>query len=74
MKPRILVAPNKKWSNYAHAVEYCGGIAVEEYDHNSIDTFDGLLLCGGNDIHPAFYGQEVSLTGIEPICLGTINP
>ena len=59
MKPRILVASNKKWSNYAHAVEYCGGIAVEEYDHNSTDAFDGLLLCGGNDIHPAFYGQEV---------------
>ncbi len=60
MQPKILVMPNKKWDNYARAIEHCGGVAIQEYDPCNFDEFDGLLLCGGNDVHPSYYGQEVN--------------
>lgn len=60
MTPKILVMPNKKWDTYAKAVEACGGVPLQEYDLSRLDAFDGLLLCGGNDVHPSYYGQEVN--------------
>lgn len=60
MKPRILVMPNKKWDNYACAIEHCGGIAIQDYNPCDLGSFDGLLLCGGNDVHPSYYGQVVN--------------
>ena len=59
MKPRILVLANQKIEGYVNAVEECGGEAILDYNAK-IEELDGLLLCGGNDVHPSFYGQEVN--------------
>ena len=57
MKPRILVV-NVKKPAYAEAIEAFGAEAVWcMYPEISTD-YDGLLLCGGGDIDPAYYGQE----------------
>jgi putative glutamine amidotransferase len=58
MIPRILVLANQKSENYIGAIEKCHGIASIDYNE-PLDSFDGLLLCGGNDIHPSYYGQEI---------------
>lgn len=57
MKPRILVLnPGKPF--YEEVVTACGAEAVcEMYPEISTD-YDGLLLCGGADIEPAFYSEE----------------
>ena len=59
MKPRILVLANQKIEGYVNAVEACGGEAVLDYSVTA-DDVDGLLLCGGNDVHPSYYGQEIN--------------
>ena len=58
MIPRILVLANQKSENYIGAIEKCHGVASIDYNE-PLDSFDGLLLCGGNDIHPSYYGQEI---------------
>lgn len=67
MNPRILLAAKPKKENYAAAVKACGGIPVLEYNPEELDSFDGLILCGGSDIDPAYYGEEIN--GSEKIDL-----
>ena len=58
-KPRILLSGKARIENYINAVEAVGGVAVAEY-LPKIDTgYDGLILCGGNDIDPRYYGEEI---------------
>ena len=59
MTPKILVLANQKKENYIIAVEKCGGIPSTNHEE-PLDSFDGLLLCGGNDVHPSYYGQEIN--------------
>jgi len=59
-KPKILLAVNTKKENYINAVEKCGGIAVAEYCPTFSDEYDGLILCGGNDINPKYYNEPVN--------------
>ena len=59
MKPKILVLAMQKAENYLRAVEAVGGDFEINYSPADFDGYDGLLLCGGNDIHPSFYGQEI---------------
>lgn len=59
MKPKILVLANQKCENYISAVLACGGEAITSTDAFSVEESDGLLLCGGNDIHPSYYGQDI---------------
>lgn len=65
-KPKILLSygmPTLKshYHLYVDAIEKNGGLAelriYPEADHRS---YDGLLLCGGMDIHPSRYGEEVN--------------
>lgn len=59
-KPRILLSVNTKKEYYVDAVNAAGGIAVAEYcPAVRAEGFDGLILCGGNDIDPAYYGEEM---------------
>ena len=58
-KPKILLSGNKKLQNYIDAVEGVGGIATEKYLPEIDVDFDGLLLCGGNDIDPKYYGEGI---------------
>ena len=50
---------------FINSVEYAGGIPlilpyVEEMEDikAQIDACDGIMLCGGMDIHPIYYGEE----------------
>ena len=61
MKPKILLSVSSKKENYINAVTNSGGIAVAQYCPDAvIDDYDGLLLCGGNDIDPIFYNEEIN--------------
>ena len=42
------------------AVRCCGGTPVLCSDSDQLDQFDGLILCGGADIHPAYYGEDIN--------------
>ena len=68
MKPLILLTPRKTEEplytlrpNYCHAVEAAGGLPLIAPWSNAEDfaaLADGLLLTGGADIDPAFFGEE----------------
>ena len=68
--PKILLSGKRFTEYYAEAVTACGGeptvLYLPEYD-KPLDTlldYDGLLLCGGNDLDPILYGQEVNGSGV----------
>src|SRR5262245_45246165 len=61
--------------NYSNALEANGAAAVfvplqlgDESLRAIYDRLDGLMLAGGEDVHPAEYGEEVA-----PYC-GLIDP
>lgn len=60
-RPRILLslAPSNP-STYARAVEAAGGLPVGGYlpQAELLQGCDGLILGGGGDVDPAWYGQE----------------
>lgn len=56
---KILVLAKQKTENYVRAIESLGCCAIVNPPFPLKEDFDGLLLCGGNDIHPSYYGQEV---------------
>ncbi len=59
-KPRILLSGNRKLEFYVDAVNGVGGTAVAKYLPEIDTDYDGLILCGGNDIDPARYGESVN--------------
>lgn len=60
MKPKILLSALNKKENYINAVNNCGGIAEAQYCPEVISTeYDGLILCGGSDIDPKYYNEEI---------------
>lgn len=60
MQPKILLSVNSKKDNYVNAVNNCGGIAVPQYCPEFSAEYDGLILCGGNDIDPKYYNEELN--------------
>lgn len=58
-KPRILLSGNRKLPNYVDAVVGSGGIADAKYLPEIDTDYDGLILCGGNDTDPAYYGEQI---------------
>ena len=60
MKPRILLSVNSKRDNYIEAVNNCGGIAVPQYCPDVSTEYDGLIICGGNDIDPVYYNEKMN--------------
>lgn len=63
MKPRILLSASPNNANYINAVKGCGGIPFASYLPEVDTAYDGLILCGGVDIHPNYYRQEINGTG-----------
>ena len=59
MKPKILISQNTTLPNYIEALEENGAIVTAEYLPKYSDEYDGLLLSGGADIHPRYYGQKI---------------
>ena len=54
---KILLLASQNCENYINSVRACGAEAiVNQYD---LDC-DGLVLCGGSDIHPSYYGEEIN--------------
>lgn len=62
MKPRILISSDNRKDAYINAVNNSGGIAIAQYCPEITTEYDGLLLCGGNDISPKFYNEEINGT------------
>ena len=60
MKTRILLCVNTNKEHYIRAIEGAGGEPVASYIPTLDMDYDGLILCGGNDLDPAFYGQELN--------------
>lgn len=60
MEIKILLAANSKYKNYVNAVTECGAIADAQYLPNGNTDYDGLILCGGNDIQPSYYNAEIN--------------
>jgi putative glutamine amidotransferase len=61
------------YDDYSQAIHYCGGASVlipvaQNLDalRTVLDRLDGLLLSGGPDINPRFYGEE-PLAGLGEI-------
>lgn len=57
-KPRMLLSGKVRIENYIKAVEAVGAEAVAEYPAKIDTGYDGLLLCGGADVDPRYYGEE----------------
>jgi len=61
LKPRILLSASntETLKNYINSVKESQGIPFPIFSETT-DTkkFDGLILCGGGDISPSYYGQE----------------
>lgn len=68
MAPRILISGSDgSRENYENAVRQAGGSPCSYYLPPIDDSFDALLLCGGDDIDPARFGQENTAShGIDP--------
>lgn len=59
MKPKILLSVGPRPDGYAEAVAGVGGEPVVAYRPEYKEEYDGLLLCGGSDIHPGYYGRDI---------------
>lgn len=60
MQPKILLSVREgNQTFYVDAVNGTGGIPVAEYCPEVDLRYDGLILCGGSDVHPKFYNEEI---------------
>ncbi len=60
MKPKILLSYGNKAEEYTEVIETFGGAADAKYCPDYSEEYDGLILCGGNDIDPSCYGEEIN--------------
>jgi len=59
-KIKLLLSCKSNIENYANALNELGAETVAEY-LPSVDTqYDGLVLCGGGDIAPKYFGEELN--------------
>lgn len=67
--PRILLTgSDDSRINYYNAIAQAGGLPDSRYCPSVTTDYDGLLLCGGEDIHPSYYGQALAGSrGIDPL-------
>ena len=54
---KLLLLTDKKFEKYCNAVASFGHEPVLEAEN--LDEVDGVILCGGSDVHPKYYGQEI---------------
>lgn len=60
MKPKIFLSASntKSLINYTNAIEISGGVPHAYFNEApDISDYSALLLCGGGDIAPEYYGQ-----------------
>lgn len=49
-----------KADNYVKVVESCGAMAIAKQNPDDNVDYDGLILCGGNDVDPLYYGEKMN--------------
>lgn len=59
-KIRILLSGKTNLQYYIDAVNGVGAEADARYLPTIDTSYDGLILCGGDDIHPSRYGEEIN--------------
>ena len=59
-KVRILLSGQNSMQNYVDAVQTAGGEATAKYLPEICTDYDGLILCGGADIDPQYYHEEIN--------------
>ncbi len=59
-KMKILLSSGTSAENYINALEGVGAEAVAKYLPEADTNYDGLILCGGCDIDPKYYGEEIN--------------
>lgn len=57
---KILLLAKTQQENYIRAVEACGAQAEVKYLPDENIHYDGMIFCGGSDIHPKYYGEEIN--------------
>lgn len=62
-KTRILVFGKDDVQGYVGGIEGVGAEAVVGYPVVPEGEYDGLLLCGGGDVHPKWYQEEINGSG-----------
>ena len=61
MTPKILLSTSRDDPRaYVDMITHCGGEPFPEYCPTYHERYDALLLCGGCDIDPRYYGEEVN--------------
>ena len=56
---KILLSGNTNLQYYIDAVNGVGAVADAKYLPDIGTNYDGLILCGGNDIHPKYYSEQI---------------
>ncbi len=62
-KVRILLSGQNNMQNYVDAINAAGGEATAKYLPEISTDYEGLILCGGGDIDPKYYHQEMNGSG-----------
>lgn len=60
MKPRILLSASLSPQPYIDSIKASGGEPVAIYCPEVCTDYEGLLLCGGPDVQPHLYGEEIN--------------
>ena len=58
-KIKLLLSGRQRIENYVRAVEAVGAVAVAEYLPKVDTGYDGLILCGGNDVDPCRFCEQI---------------
>ena len=59
MKKVLIAEAEGKCANYSSALSACGADVKVSLDEGDAEGFDALLLPGGGDVDPRFFGQEM---------------
>ena len=58
MKPKIVLAREEALPNYVEALEQSGAAVLCALDRGAVQEAQGLLLPGGGDMDPVYYGEK----------------
>ncbi len=58
MKPKIVLAREEALPNYVEALEQSGAAVLCTLDSGAVQEAQGLLLPGGGDMDPVYYGEK----------------
>ena len=59
-KMKILLSRGSSAENYLNALEGVGAEGVAKYLPEVDTNYDGLILCGGADVDPKYYNEEIN--------------